>query len=31
MVKNIDRLSFTMDYKVAYKDADVIFIGVGTP
>lgn len=25
------RLDFTTDYKNAYKDADVIFIGVGTP
>ncbi|WP_143315783.1 UDP-glucose/GDP-mannose dehydrogenase family protein [Clostridium sp. HBUAS56017] len=25
------RLSFTTDYLNAYKDADVIFIGVGTP
>lgn len=25
------RLDFTIDYKSAYKDADVIFIGVGTP
>lgn len=25
------RLDYTTDYKVAYKDADVIFIGVGTP
>ena len=24
-------LSFTTDYKEAYRDADVIFIGVGTP
>ena len=26
-----NRLDFTTDYKVAYKDADIIFIGVGTP
>ena len=26
-----NRLDFTTDYKKAYKDADVIFIGVGTP
>jgi len=26
-----NRLDFTVDYKNAYKDADVIFIGVGTP
>lgn len=25
------RLNFTTDYKMAYKDADAIFIGVGTP
>lgn len=25
------RLNFTTDYKEAYKDADFIFIGVGTP
>ncbi|MFR5266945.1 UDP-glucose dehydrogenase family protein [Clostridium sp.] len=25
------RLDFTTDYKGAYKDADIIFIGVGTP
>ncbi|MGF6953427.1 UDPglucose 6-dehydrogenase [Neobacillus sp. B4I6] len=31
MVKNMDRLNFTTNYKEAYKDADVIFIGVGTP
>lgn len=30
MVKNMDRLNFTTNYKEAYKDADVIFIGVGT-
>ncbi|GKX67468.1 UDP-glucose dehydrogenase family protein [Inconstantimicrobium mannanitabidum] len=31
--KNHDagRLDFTVDYKSAYKDADVVFIGVGTP
>lgn len=33
MIKNYDcgRLDYTTDYKTAYKDADVIFIGVGTP
>ncbi|RKD21949.1 UDPglucose 6-dehydrogenase [Caminicella sporogenes DSM 14501] len=31
MLKNKDRLTYTTDYKSAYKDADVIFIGVGTP
>lgn len=25
------RLNYTTDYKLAYKEADVIFIGVGTP
>ena len=25
------RLHYTTDYQEAYKDADVIFIGVGTP
>ena len=28
---NEDRLNFTVDYKNAYKDADLVFIGVGTP
>lgn len=33
MKKNIEagRLMFTTDYKAAYKDAEAIFIGVGTP
>ncbi|SDN05707.1 UDP-glucose/GDP-mannose dehydrogenase family protein [Bacillus sp. OK048] len=31
MLKNMDKLNFTTDFKKAYKDADVIFIGVGTP
>ena len=31
MLKNKERLIFTIDYKNAYKNADVIFIGVGTP
>lgn len=33
MIKNYKagRLDYTTDYKTAYKDADVIFIGVGTP
>lgn len=31
MNKNKDRLNYTTNYKEAYKDADVIFIGVGTP
>jgi len=25
------RIDFTTDYRIAYKDADAIFIGVGTP
>ena len=31
MTSNMERLDFTTDYTQAYKDADVIFIGVGTP
>lgn len=31
MVKNMDHLYFTTDYKKAYVDADVIIIAVGTP
>lgn len=31
MYKNRNRLFFTTDYTSAYKDAEVIFIGVGTP
>ncbi|RFB39728.1 UDP-glucose/GDP-mannose dehydrogenase family protein [Bacillus sp. RC] len=31
MKNNMERLHFTTDYQSAYKDADVIFIGVGTP
>lgn len=31
MKKNRERLTFTINYKEAYKNADVIFIGVGTP
>lgn len=31
MKKNKDRLVYTTDYKKAYSNADVIFIGVGTP
>ncbi|OCA84610.1 UDP-glucose dehydrogenase family protein [Bacillus sp. FJAT-27986] len=31
MKRNMKRLDFTTDFKTAYKDADVIFIGVGTP
>ncbi len=31
MLKNKDMISYTTDATNAYKDADVIFIGVGTP
>lgn len=31
MEKNKERLKYTLDWKYAYKDADVIFIAVGTP
>jgi UDPglucose 6-dehydrogenase len=31
MVKNKERLHFTTDFQKAYQDAEVIFIGVGTP
>ena len=31
MVKNKERLTFTTDHTAAYRDAEVIFIGVGTP
>ena len=31
MSKNKQRITYTLDKKIAYKDADVIFIGVGTP
>ena len=31
MEENKDRLFYTTDYALAYKDADLIFIGVGTP
>lgn len=31
MVKNKERLNYTTDSASAYKNADVIFIGVGTP
>ena len=31
MLKNKELLTFTLDSKNAYKNADVIFIGVGTP
>ncbi len=31
MKENEERLDYTLDYQKAYKDADVIIIGVGTP
>ena len=31
MKKNSERLNYTTDYKNAYKDAEVIIVGVGTP
>lgn len=31
MVESMEHLTFTTDYQSAYKDAEVIFIGVGTP
>lgn len=31
MTESMEHLTFTTDYKDAYKDAEVIFIGVGTP
>ncbi|NRD76939.1 UDP-glucose/GDP-mannose dehydrogenase family protein [Bacillus sp. BRMEA1] len=31
MGKNMEKLHFTTNYQEAYRDADVIFIGVGTP
>ena len=31
MQKNKERLAYTIDYQSAYQNADVIFIGVGTP
>lgn len=31
MKKNKERLNFTINSKKAYEDADVIFVGVGTP
>lgn len=31
MEKNMERLTFTTDYYNAYRNAQVIFIGVGTP
>ena len=31
MHENKNKLNYTTDYNLAYRDADVIFIGVGTP
>ncbi len=31
MKENMERLTFTTDYEMAYRDAKVIFVGVGTP
>lgn len=31
MQQNMERLNFTTDYQSAYRNAQVIFIGVGTP
>lgn len=31
MTRNAERLDYTADYQSAYKDAEVVFIGVGTP
>ena len=31
MKESMEHLTFTTDYASAYKDAEVIFIGVGTP
>lgn len=31
MSKNKERITYTLDKKLAYQDAEVIFIGVGTP
>ena len=31
MEKNKDKITYTLDKKLAYNEADVIFIGVGTP
>ena len=31
MKKNKERLTFTTDHGEAYRDAEVVFIGVGTP
>ena len=31
MMESMENLTFTIDYAGAYKDAEVIFVGVGTP
>lgn len=31
MQKNKERLTFTTDYELAFKEVEVIFVGVGTP
>lgn len=31
MLKNKDKLFYTTNYEKAYKEADIIFVGVGTP
>lgn len=31
MAQNMERLTFTTDYALAYEDAEVIYVGVGTP
>lgn len=31
MLKNRDSITYTINYKSAYNEADVIFVGVGTP
>ena len=31
MAKNKERITYTTDYRAAYQEAEVIFIGVGTP
>ncbi len=31
LCRNADRLTFTCDFASAYRDAEIIFIGVGTP
>ncbi len=31
MERNAERLNYTTDYQSAYKDSEIIFVGVGTP